>query len=131
MSMAWPFAEAGFAGFAGPWLLLALPLLWLARRLLPPARSASAALRVPFGARLDAIAGAGGGFARSGHAAWWLWLAWALLVVGPALLAVTALSGPRFELVVAGLGLTAGGALFGLLTEPGVSVVNERRIDPR
>jgi hypothetical protein len=53
------------------------------------------------------------------------WVAWALLVVGPALLAVTALSGPRFELVIAGLGLTAGGLLFGLLNAPGVSVVHE------
>jgi hypothetical protein len=59
------------------------------------------------------------------------WLAWALLVVGPALLAVTALTGPRFELVVAGLGLTAGGALFGLLTDPGVTVVREHPADRR
>jgi hypothetical protein len=58
------------------------------------------------------------------------WLALALLVVGPTLLAVTALSGPRFELVVAGLGLTAGGALVALLTDPGVSVVRERRSEP-
>ncbi len=75
--------SAGFAGFAWPWLLLALPLPWLARRLLPAARSASAALKVPYGARLDAIAG-GGGFARGGHASWWLWLAWALLCVAAA-----------------------------------------------
>lgn len=75
--------HGGFAGFAWPWLLLALPLPWLARRLLPAARSASAALRVPYGARLDAVAG-GGGFARGGHASWWLWLAWALLCVAAA-----------------------------------------------
>jgi len=82
MSAWWPAADA-FAGFAWPWLLLALPLPWLARRLLPPARRASAALRVPYGERLDAIAGSGG-FARGGHAAWWLWLAWALLCVAAA-----------------------------------------------
>jgi Ca-activated chloride channel family protein len=76
----WP---AWFAGFAWPWLLLALPLPWLARRLLPAARSASAALKVPYGARLDAIAG-GGGLAHGGHAAWWLWLAWLLLCVAAA-----------------------------------------------
>jgi Ca-activated chloride channel family protein len=64
-------------------MLLALPLPWLARRLLPAARSASAALKVPYGARLDAIAG-GGGLAHGGHAAWWLWLAWLLLCVAAA-----------------------------------------------
>jgi Ca-activated chloride channel family protein len=53
------------------------------RRLLPAARSTSAALKVPYGARLDAIAG-GGGFARGGHAPWWLWLAWLLLCVAAA-----------------------------------------------
>ncbi len=80
---AWPAWSEWFAGFAWPWLLLALPLPWLARRLLPPARSASAALRVPYGARLEAIAGPGG-IARGGHAAWWLWLAWVLLCVAAA-----------------------------------------------
>ncbi len=84
MSAWWPALGGDwFAGFAWPWLLLALPLPWLARRLLPVARSASAALRVPYGARLDAIAG-GSGFARGGHAAWWLWLGWLLLCVAAA-----------------------------------------------
>src|SRR5690606_11909068 len=83
MSAWWPAAQDWFAGFAWPWLLLALPLPWLARRLLPPARSASAALRVPYGARLDALAG-GGGPGRGGRASWWLWLAWLLLCVAAA-----------------------------------------------
>lgn len=83
MSPWWSFAGGGFAGFAWPWLLLALPLPWLARRMLPPARSASAALRVPYGQRLDAIAAAGK-LARGGRAGWWLWLAWALLCVAAA-----------------------------------------------
>src|SRR5690606_26356755 len=83
MSAWWPAAQDWFAGFAWPWLLLALPLPWLARRLLPPARSASAALRVPYGARLAAIAG-GGGPGRGGRASWWLWLAWLLLCVAAA-----------------------------------------------
>lgn len=74
---------AGFAGFAWPWLLLAVPLPWLGRRLLPAMRTTSAALRVPYGARLDAIAG-GGGFARGGRESWWLWLAWILLCVAAA-----------------------------------------------
>lgn len=44
--------------FAWPWLLLALPLPWLAARLLPPAPSQlDAALRVPFAAELSALAG--------------------------------------------------------------------------
>ena len=79
LSMLWP----SFAGFAWPWLLLALPLPWLVRRLLPAVRTASAALKVPYGARLDAIAGSGG-FARGGRASWWLWLAWILLCVAAA-----------------------------------------------
>src|SRR5690606_36541482 len=79
MTAIWP----SFAGFAWPWLLLALPLPWLARRLLPPARSGSAALKVPYGARLDAIAD-GHGLARGGRASWWLWLAWLLLCVAAA-----------------------------------------------
>ena len=79
MTAIWP----SFAGFAWPWLLLALPLPWLVRRLLPAARSGSAALKVPYGTRLDAIAGAGG-LARGGRASWWLWLAWLLLCVAAA-----------------------------------------------
>src|SRR5690606_26558486 len=47
-------------GFAWPWLLLAVPLPWLVRWLLPPVRSALPALRVPWGGRLDAIAHGGG-----------------------------------------------------------------------
>jgi Ca-activated chloride channel family protein len=42
-----PFALSSFDGFAWPWLLLAVPLPWMARRLLPSAPSAAAALRVP------------------------------------------------------------------------------------
>lgn len=70
--------------FAWPWWLLALPLPWLARWLLPPAREASAALKVPFGARLDAVAGHGGRSLRGGGARGWMWLAWALLCVAAA-----------------------------------------------
>lgn len=74
---------SSFAGFAWPWLLLALPLPWLVRRWLPTAHTTAAALRVPYGARLDAIAG-GGGPARGGRVSWLLWLAWALLCVAAA-----------------------------------------------
>ena len=70
-------------GFAWPWLLLALPLPWLARMLLPPARNRMAALKVPYGERLDAIAGSGGRAATRGIGAL-AWIAWALLCVAAA-----------------------------------------------
>ena len=70
-------------GFAWPWLLLALPLPWLARRWLPPARSRVPALQVPYGARLDAIAGSSGGAAMGAIGAL-AWIAWALLCVAAA-----------------------------------------------
>lgn len=70
--------------FAWPWWLLALPLPLLARWLLPPERDASAALKVPFGERLDAVAAAGGRSLRGGGAGWLLWLAWALLCIAAA-----------------------------------------------
>jgi len=53
--------------FAWPWMLLALPLPLLARWWLPRRRSASAALRVPYGERIDAIAAAGAGHALRGR----------------------------------------------------------------
>src|SRR5690606_10155445 len=53
------FPSFGDLSFAWPWLLLALPLPILARWLLPPVRDAAAALRVPFGSRLQAVAGTG------------------------------------------------------------------------
>jgi len=70
-------------GFAWPWLLLALPMPWLARMLLRPARSMAAALKVPYGERLDAIAGATGG-AHVGGVRALAWIAWAFLCVAAA-----------------------------------------------
>ena len=52
-------------------MLLALPLPWLARWLLPAVRSTSAALKVPYGERLDAIAHAGDA-RRAARAMAWL-----------------------------------------------------------
>jgi Ca-activated chloride channel family protein len=72
------------AGFAWPWLLLALPLPWLLRALLPPSRATQAALRVPWGARLEAVAAAPAGPARAGGVPWLAWLGWALLCVAAA-----------------------------------------------
>lgn len=70
-------------GFAWPWLLLALPLPWLARVLLRPARSTAAALKVPYGERLEAIAGVNGGPHVRGVRAL-AWIAWVLLCVAAA-----------------------------------------------
>ncbi|MFD0326217.1 MULTISPECIES: vWA domain-containing protein [Lysobacter] len=71
--------------FAWPWLLAALPLPLLVRWLLPAARDGSAALKVPFGARLDTVAAAGGRSLRGGAGAGALaWIAWALLCVAAA-----------------------------------------------
>ncbi len=69
--------------FAWPWWLCALPLPWLAHRLLPPRRSTSAALKVPFGDRLDAIATQGGG-ASGSRTHVLAWLAWGLLCIAAA-----------------------------------------------
>jgi len=73
-----------FDGFAWPWLLLALPLPWLVRALLPARRdAASAALRVPFGNRLDGIAGKGGASHPRGVGVL-AWSVWALLCLAAA-----------------------------------------------
>lgn len=69
--------------FAWPWLLLALPLPWLLRWLLPPARNKAAALKVPYGTRIDTIAGKTGP-ARAAGVGLLAWLAWALLCVAVA-----------------------------------------------
>lgn len=69
--------------FAWPWMLLALPLPWLVRRLWPAAQSTSPALRVPYGNRLDAVA-AGGGAVRAAGIGVLAWLAWASLCVAAA-----------------------------------------------
>jgi Ca-activated chloride channel family protein len=70
--------------FAWPWWLLALPLPLLARWLLPAARDPSAALKVPYGARLDAVAQAGSRSLRVGGAGWLTWLGWVLLCIAAA-----------------------------------------------
>ncbi len=75
--------QGGLETFAWPWLLLALPLPWLAGRLLPARRSTTPALTVPFGMRLARLQGDSG---RAGgvSATWLAWLAWALLCVAAA-----------------------------------------------
>lgn len=73
-----------FAGFAWPWTLLALPLPWLAYRLLPPMRNHGPALRVPIGQRLAEVAGSPTGLDSRGGPSRLLWLAWVLLCVAAA-----------------------------------------------
>lgn len=79
------FAAAlpGVDGFAWPWLLLALPLPWLARWLLPARRSTAPALEVPFGDRLGRVT-ADASARATGGMRWLPWLAWALLCVAAA-----------------------------------------------
>ena len=78
-----PSIEAVHELFAWPWLLVALPLPLLARWLLPVSRATGAALRVPYGPRLDAIAQSGG-HALRGSVHPLLVLAWILLCVAAA-----------------------------------------------
>ncbi len=70
--------------FAWPWWLAALPLPLLARWLLPPVRGQDAALKVPYGDRLDRVARSGGRLALGGGAGLLVWLGWALLCVAAA-----------------------------------------------
>jgi Ca-activated chloride channel family protein len=74
----------GTLTLAWPWVLLALPLPWLMRRLLPPAGSGvGTALRVPFFHDLEQL-GATGSSAHSSIRRWLALLAWLLLVIGAA-----------------------------------------------
>jgi len=70
--------------FAWPWLLLALPLPLLARWWLPASRCAGAALKVPYGARLDAIASAKPHATRVGGIHPLAAIAWILLCIAAA-----------------------------------------------
>jgi Ca-activated chloride channel family protein len=68
--------------FAWPMALLAIPLPLLARWLLPRRRSTSAALRVPHGARIDAVGAVHGGHALRARGVGLLaWLAWFALCI--------------------------------------------------
>ncbi|MFT4257298.1 MAG: VWA domain-containing protein [Pseudoxanthomonas sp.] len=83
MNFAWlDQLRDAFGGFAWPWMWATLPLPLLAMWLLPARRSASPALRVPWGERLDRIAA--GGRARAARIPWLGLLAWALLCAAAA-----------------------------------------------
>ncbi len=71
------------ATFAWPWWLLALPLPWVLRRLLPPLQGGAPALRAPYGDRLLAI-GARVGAVRARPVGVLPWLIWALLCLAAA-----------------------------------------------
>jgi Ca-activated chloride channel homolog len=75
--------QALHSTFAWPWMLAALPLPWLVRWAMPAGKSATAALRVPYGDRIGAIGGRVGP-ARSRGPGLLPWLAWTLLCLAAA-----------------------------------------------
>ncbi|MDP4022690.1 VWA domain-containing protein [Methylobacterium sp. NEAU 140] len=100
---AWLGALATF-DLAAPWALLALPLPWLAARLLPPERAGGGALRVP--GTLAAEAGQGVDIAARGRrraaVTWTLWVALVAALAGPRIvLPAKALPASGREIVVA------------------------------
>ena len=70
--------------FAWPWWLLAIPLPWLVRALVPPARNTGPALVVPYGDALQTVAQAGAQTMRARGAGAWRWIAWGLLCIAAA-----------------------------------------------
>jgi len=75
--------QDGYAGFAWPWFWLAFPLPWLVRWLLPAHRTQADALRVPYGASVQAMARQGGR-GLPGRGAALAWLVWFLLCAAAA-----------------------------------------------
>lgn len=71
-------------GFAWPWLLWALPLPLLVHALMPPRGAGGAALRVPWGERLQRIADAGARASSPRGLPWVALLAWSLLCIAAA-----------------------------------------------
>jgi Ca-activated chloride channel family protein len=83
--MSLPGELLGIDGFAWPWALLAVLLPWLAHVALPArAGAGAAALRVPWGKRLQEVAGGHAGLPRPRGFPWLVWLAWCLLCVAAA-----------------------------------------------
>lgn len=73
-----------FDGFAWAWMLWAIPLPLLAHALLPVRRGHDAALRVPWGERLQRIAAGSGAPMRVHRFPWLALLAWCLLCAAAA-----------------------------------------------
>lgn len=84
VSSSWQSLSDLLAGFAWPWMWLAMPLPLLANLLLPARRGNAPALRVPYGERLQAVAAAParGGLWRA--SVWLAWLAWFCLCAAAA-----------------------------------------------
>lgn len=114
-------APAWLGTFAWPWMLAALPLPLLARWLLPPRREQGAALRVPWGARLQAVAAAGGRSRAVAGAGLLAWLAWGLLCVAAARPQVL---GPPVSPPEAGRDLMLAVDLSGSMGEPDMELGN-------
>ena len=74
----------GIDGFAWPWLLLAIPVPWVVRALLPARASRQPALRVPWGERLRKVASGGVMQVTPRGFPWLAMLAWCLLCVAAA-----------------------------------------------
>ena len=74
----------GIDGFAWPWLLLAIPLPWLVRALMPARANPQPALRVPWGERLRRVASGGVLQANVRGFPWLAMLAWSLLCIAAA-----------------------------------------------
>ena len=83
MSATLPAWWAQLPHLAWPWMLLALPLPWFARRWLPSVRQAQPALRVPWGRRIAHLGADGGGGPLGGMPVLAL-CAWVLLCVAAA-----------------------------------------------
>ncbi|WP_456408282.1 vWA domain-containing protein [Thiolapillus sp.] len=112
--------------FEWPWMLLLLPLPWLVRRYLPPAKQQQAALRVPFLEDFEALQGAGS------HAAGRSVLALALAVVVWSLLVVAAArpqwQGEAMPLPMQGRDLMLAVDLSGSMAEEDF-VIGKQRVD--
>lgn len=74
----------GVDGFAWPWLLLGIILPLLVHGLVPPRTEGAAALRVPWGDRLQRVAATGQASLRVRGLSWLGLLAWSLLCVAAA-----------------------------------------------
>ena len=67
-----------------PWVFAVAPLPWLIHRFSKGESLQPSALRAPFAARWQGLAGASRGM-RSGRGYWWLlWLTWMMLIVATA-----------------------------------------------
>ena len=111
---------------AWPWALLALPLPWLARRLLPEARDQSeAGLRVPSLAGFETLRDRSGAEKMRNWRFWVALLAWCLLVLAAAR---PERIGDELEVPVAGRNLMLAGDLSGSMDQKDFELAG-RKVD--